>query len=227
MLNSDTLIDFDVIEILLITTIAFIGAFVHRFWEFIYDQRPITFKTWIAIFTNVLIVTIISLAISPMVRVAHPRFILIPPLLMGLAGEELIHKLIHIDSSTKLLDWFLRLFKLRDTPLENPPERDDKLEKVKDNHKELLEKIIRIDNKIEEALQEYAHTSDPSVLLNCYREAIYDISIIEIDYNKWHNVLDDVVISHYEDMIESYNLLTSLKNKYNEKIKNDIEKKDM
>ena len=227
MNNIDTLIDFDIIEILLITTIAFIGAFVHRFWMFIYDKHPITFKTWAIILVNMVTVTIISLAISPMLGLIHTRLILLPPLLMGLVGEELMYKLVHIESSAELLDWFLRLFKFRDTPLDKHPEKDEALEKEKNNHRELLEKIIGIDNKIEEALRTYSDTSDPAILLNCYKEVAYEISLVEMNYHKWQDSLDGVIHRSYQDMNDSYLILVKLKNKYDDKVKNNIENRDI
>ena len=222
MLYNETLIDFDIIEILLITTIAFIGAFVHRFWEFVSHNHPITVRTWICIFINMIIVTIISLILSPMMGIIHSRMILLPPLLMGLAGEELTNLLVHIDSSTRLLDWFLRLFKIRTTPLEHPPDKDNRLEEIRNGHRQLLEKIIKVDNKMNLALHDYTTTSNHTILLTCYREVVYDISMIELDYNKWQDSLDKVIVKYYQNMLDSYKILVDLKNKYDEKIKSDL-----
>ena len=217
MLSPETLIDFNIVEILLITTMAFLGSFFHRLWSFVFHRKPITLNTWMAILCNMIIVAIICLSLDPFVAAVHPRLVLLPPLLMGLVGEELINLLIHLDSSLGIIDWALNYFGIRKKDFHDPKLPDiTPQEQTHQKYQELLENIIDVINKIEEGLQEYEEVKDDKIILQCSRDISKDISMIELKYNSCTD-MDKTISKKYNEMMEVNAILTDLKKNYYKK----------
>ena len=140
--NLQPPIDISILEILLIIVCSFIGAFVHELLLFIGKGKRITIMVWINVIITVIVDGLICYAINPFItQVLHPRFMVIPPLLLGLMGTELVNKLTTVTGSLNLLEYVLGWFKITKsdkTPTpkspgdEDKPERDEKSENGSD-----------------------------------------------------------------------------------------------
>lgn len=157
-------IDISIIEILLMSIIAFIGAFIHEYISFIRRGKRITIMVWLNIFVTVIIDLIISISINPFVAKIHPRLVLLPPLLIGLLGTELAIRLSTIGGSTSLIEYILGFLKIKradttQTPKDNVPTVDDSLD----------DEIVKISAKMELLLTEYYREKNDELFLSVYK----------------------------------------------------------
>lgn len=157
-------IDISIIEILLMSIIAFIGAFIHEYISFIRRGKRITIMVWLNIFVTVIIDLIISISINPFVAKIHPRLVLLPPLLIGLLGTELAIRLSTIGGSTSLIEYILGFLKIKradttQTPKDNVPTVDDSLDDA----------IVKISAKMELLLTEYYREKNEELFLSVYK----------------------------------------------------------
>lgn len=157
-------IDISIIEILLMSIIAFIGAFIHEYISFIRRGKRITIMVWLNIFVTVIIDLIISISINPFVAKIHPRLVLLPPLLIGLLGTELAIRLSTIGGSTSLIEYILGFLKIKradttQTPKDNVPTVDDSLD----------DEIVKISAKMELLLGEYYREKNEELFLSVYK----------------------------------------------------------
>lgn len=165
-------IDISIIEILLISIIAFIGAFTHEYMSFILKGKRITFNMWCNIFITVIIDIIISVSINPFIVSISPRLIFLPPLLIGLLGTELAKKLITINGSASLLEYILGFFKIKRADTTNTP-KDDREEET--DVKKILAKqslddeILNIQIQIEILQEEYKINKDKEKFIEVYK----------------------------------------------------------
>ena len=85
---------------------------------------------WINITVTVVVDALICYAINPViVQILHPRFMVIPPLLLGLMGTELVNKLTTVSGSLNILEYVLGWFKITKsdkTPTPKSPGDEDK-----------------------------------------------------------------------------------------------------
>ena len=157
-------IDISIIEILLMSIIAFIGAFIHEYISFIRRGKRITIMVWLNIYVTVIIDLIISISINPFVAKIHPRLVLLPPLLIGLLGTELAIRLSTIGGSTSLIEYILGFLKIKradttQTPKDNVPTVDDSLD----------DEIVKISAKMELLLTEYYREKNEELFLSVYK----------------------------------------------------------
>ena len=157
-------IDISIIEILLMSIIAFIGAFIHEYISFIRRGKRITIMVWLNIFVTVIIDLIISISINPFVAKIHPRLVLLPPLLIGLLGTELAIRLSTIGGSTSLIEYILGFLKIKradttQTPKDNVPTVDDSLD----------DEIVKISAKMELLLTEYYREKNEELFISVYK----------------------------------------------------------
>lgn len=111
-MSIESAIEISVIEILLISIIAFIGSFIHEYMYFIGKGKKITITVWINVFITVIVDIIISISINPFIIALNPRLILLPPLLIGLVGNELVMRLTTLHGSTSIIEYILGFFKI-------------------------------------------------------------------------------------------------------------------
>ena len=208
--DLNLLVNIDFMEILLISTISFIGAFGHEFMLFLNQNKRITMSVWGEIFITMVTVTIISLSINPFVSTVHPRLILLPPLLLSLLGEELLNKLIHIDKSSKLFITILKFLHVKLPENVDLPEAEVSAAKNPDRHVELLKQIIDLKVNIEDNILQYNDSHNAANILSSYKQINTDVSLIKLKLREDPDV-EDIVITEYKEMVDSFNTLTSIR----------------
>ena len=159
-------INISIIEILLISTIAFIGAFIHEYISFIKKGKRVTLMIWFNIFITVIIDIIISVSINPFIISINPRLMLLPPLIIGLLGTELAMKLSTINGSTSFIEYILGFLKIKradttSTPINNSYDDYD--------NSSIDDEIIKINAQIEIILEEYELTKDDKKFIEFYK----------------------------------------------------------
>ena len=224
--DFNLLINIDLMEIMLISTISFIGAFGHEFMLFLNQNKRITMSVWGEIFITMVTVTIISLSIDPFVSTIHPRLILLPPLLLGLLGEELLNKLIHIDKSSKLFITVLKFLHVKLPENVDLPEAEVSNAKSPDRHVDLLKQIIDLKVSIEDSILQYHESKNTSMILTSYKQINTDVSLIKLKLREDPDV-EDVVITEYKDMVDSFNTLTNMRSIIIANKKDNIQSKEV
>ena len=181
--------DINIVEILLLSVLSFIGAFFNRFWQFLKNDTPITLRTWTIIFLNMTVVTIICVSINSFIMDIHPRLMLLPPFLMSLVGDELFIKLMHVNSSIEFIDWLLRTAKIKSGESSQTSHIDDDIKQQKHNesYQDIVKACVSITTKIEDGLIQYRKTNDINIILDCYREVVPEVSALEIRYRMEFN----------------------------------------
>lgn len=126
--NTDIALEISIVEILLITIISFLGASIHEILTYAINKaKPDLKRSSMNIAITILITSIISASINPFIMCISPRLILLPPLIMGLLGIEFASRLIHLQSSFKLLEYILGFFRItraRNTTIEDRKEEE-------------------------------------------------------------------------------------------------------
>ena len=180
---SGLITDINIVEILLLSVLSFIGAFFNRFYQFLKNDTPITLRTWAVIFLNMTVVTIICISIDSFLIDIHPRLMLLPPFLMSLVGDELFLKLMHVNSSIEFINWLLTTIRVKSGET-NQTTSDDINNQIKqhESYQEIVKACVSITTKIEDGLIQYKKTDDINHILNCYREVAPEVSALEIRY---------------------------------------------
>lgn len=159
-------INISIIEILLISTIAFIGAFIHEYISFLKRGKRVTLTVWFNIFVTVIIDIIISVSINPFIMAINPRLILLPPLIIGLLGTELAMKLSTINGSTSFIEYILGFLRIKRADTTSTP----KNESYDDyDNSSIDDEIIKINAQIEIVLREYELDKDNEKFIKFYK----------------------------------------------------------
>ena len=102
------------LELILIIVISFIASIMH---EYMISIKRFHIEDKIEIINNiimtVLIDTIICIAIDPLVAMVSHRLILIPPLILGLIGPQLLYYFSGISSTAKLIRYILATLRIK------------------------------------------------------------------------------------------------------------------
>lgn len=209
-------INISIIEILLISTIAFIGAFIHEYISFIKKGKRVTLMIWFNIFVTVIIDIIISVSINPFIISINPRLMLLPPLIIGLLGTELAMKLSTINGSTSFIEYILGFLKIKRADTTSTPTNN--LYDDYDNSS-IDDEIIKINAQMELILQEYESTEDYEKFIELYKsiksKSFKIKETIDTEYSK-----DSIPLNIALKMSEMIKLEISL-----DKIYNSIENK--
>ena len=170
-------IDVSIIEILLISIIAFIGAFIHEYISFIRKGKRITVYVWGNIFTTVLMSTIISVSINPFIANINPRLILLPPLLMGLLGTELALRLSTISGSSSFIEYilgFLKIKKSDETKSLIEQDEEDLSKKI-----DLEDEITNLQTQMEILIEEHNIDKNDKKFVEIYKFVKFQSSILK------------------------------------------------
>lgn len=174
--------DVSIIEILLISIIAFIGAFIHEYISFIRKGKRITIYVWGNIFTTVLTSTILSVSINPFLVTINPRLILLPPLLMGLLGTELALRLSTISGSSSFIEYILGFFKIKKLGGTKSPTDLDK--ENLDKKVDLEDEITNIQTQMEILMEEYKINKDDKKFVEVYKFVKFQSALVKEKTNK-------------------------------------------
>lgn len=98
-------------ELILIVIISFIGSLLHEYIVSI-KKNSIRQKSTIGINITITVLTdtLICLSINQIVSQFSPRLILLPPLIIGLIGKELVETLTTLKSATRFIAFIFSLF---------------------------------------------------------------------------------------------------------------------
>ena len=176
------------LEILFISVISLMGSLIHRYVIRSDDYKNDS-KLDIVIdsFIVVTVDTIICISIDQFIVSISPRLILLPPLLLGLIGKELIEYMSEIGSSFKLIEYILSFIGIRRKNAKAVDIDDIKVKKRKQNYINMIElernynqKILVLINKIDILISDYFdHKIDTTRFVLRYKKIILDICDIK------------------------------------------------
>jgi hypothetical protein len=145
LLTSET-----VTEIILVLGVSFIGSSIHEYVFRSEDNRSF-FKNpniWI----STVVSSIICYTINPLISDFNPRLMLLPPLLVGMAGMDLVRRLVTTEGSSSLIEYILGFFGVTNKktegtygvpPLEShQPQVDEHDDHVEPSHEDLTQQTL-------------------------------------------------------------------------------------
>ena len=134
------------LELILIITISLLASIIHEYMLTIkrfHDTRKLE------IFRNILMTvtidTIVCIAIDPLIHMVSPRLMLIPPLILGLIGPQLIYYLSGVSSTSKLIEYVLSFFGIKRSSKEI--DLDEVEKQVEERNKKEQEEAKRLDKE--------------------------------------------------------------------------------
>ena len=203
-----------IVESLILILISFIGSIIH---EYIFNHRSNFFKNPNVIIT-VVVSYLISFSIDPFIMQLSPRFILLPPLILGLLGIELATRLSTLKGSSSLLEYILGFLKIKRKGSKQEDygvptiEKENNEDKRKKNSK-LKRECISVNKKIDKLLRTNYMPIDE--FNSRYRRINYQICMItkSIDYEEEIPVdiafLVSDVMNKAEKLDHRYNVINS------------------
>lgn len=187
--------DIALLEILLVSGMAFIGAIIHEYIICIDVYKRITLRSWINIIMSVIISTIISLAINPFLFSNWPRGIIIPPFFLGLLGTQLVTKFVTFHESFGFVTYLVKLYRY----IRYGEKFDDQLEESKDlsvvdenDPDEILKRAISLRLQIRNAIDSYKANKDDCAYIEAYDTIKSDIRLYR---KKLEHDIDEKVIN--------------------------------
>lgn len=99
-----------ILELMLLFVVSYIGTIIH---EYIFIPGPTRYIKNIRIWLTVVMNLIICYSINPYIININPRLILLPPLILGLLGNELALRLGTIKGSTSFIEYILGFFGIK------------------------------------------------------------------------------------------------------------------
>ena len=161
-----------VMEILLVLGVSFVGATIHEY-VFRSDDHRHFFKNP-NIWVSTVVSSIICYTINPLISDFNPRLMLLPPLLLGMAGMDLVKRLATPEGSSSLIEYILGFFGVtnkktdgqygipqqqvqpEDPPEEEPPTNQETQQLVLPNHAlptlPSFESLMNLDNMVQSVL---------------------------------------------------------------------------
>ena len=187
------------LEIIFISVISLIGSLIHRYVIRSDDYKNDS-KLYIVIdsFRVVTIDTIICVSIDQFIVSLSPRLILLPPLLLGLIGKELIEYMSEIGSSFKLIEYILSFVGIHRKNAKAVDIDDIKVKKrkQKQNYINMIElernynqKILLLMNEIDILISDYFdHKIDTVRFVLRYKKIILDIRDIKEELKRKEDI---------------------------------------
>ena len=187
------------LEIIFISVISLIGSLIHRYVIRSDDYKNDS-KLYIVIdsFIVVTIDTIICVSIDQFIISLSPRLILLPPLLLGLIGKELIEYMSEIGSSFKLIEYILSFVGIHRKNAKAVDIDDIKVKKrkQKQNYINMIElernynqKILLLINEIDILISDYFdHKIDTVRFVLRYKKIILDIRDIKEELKRKEDI---------------------------------------
>jgi len=169
-----------ILEAILIILVSFVGASVH---EYVFGGVRKGFLKNPNVISTVVVVFIICYSINPLIVSFNPRFILLPPLILGLLGNELTKRMGTIKGTSSLLEYVLGFFSIKNKvekhdgldELETKTAKDKNEDKPPKEEKKKVESppSIEIDDRDEITIieEEFSRLSKELEKLKANREA--------------------------------------------------------
>ena len=95
-------------EILLVLGVSFVGASIH---EYVFQSE--TYRSFFKnpnLWISTVVSSIICYTINPLISNLNPRLILLPPLLLGMTGMDLVKRLATPEGSSSLIEYIIGFF---------------------------------------------------------------------------------------------------------------------
>lgn len=106
------------LEILLVLGVSFVGASVHEYVFRSEGNRVILRNP--NVWVSTIVSSIICYAVDPWVATINPRLMLLPPLLLGMAGMDLVRRLSTVEGSSSIIEYILGFFGITNKKTEGP-----------------------------------------------------------------------------------------------------------
>lgn len=183
--------EIELIEILLIIGVSFIGACVH---EYIFRSSSTTYRNFFKnsnIWISTLISSILCFIIDPWITAFNPRLILLPPLIFGLAGMDLVMRLVTLKGSTSIIEYILGFLGVHNSkednnygvPDANPstsPQEETTNEVLDNSQFEQLERLV--DNNfdaINNLIVRYYIHHDRTIFIHEYSHIKHNLQLLQ------------------------------------------------
>lgn len=184
-----------ILEIFLLLVVSYIGTIIH---EYIFIPGKTKFIKNIRVWLTVIMNFIICYSINPYIVEINPRLILLPPLVLGLLGNELAVRLGTIKGSTSFIEYILGFFGIK-----NKLNKEERQNLGVEEHREIPKQIIKEEET--EELKEEINTEKekPNIQLN--KKEIKKEKIIEETKTEEYNALTSGYPSDNEQSEEKEN----------------------
>ena len=207
--------DIAIIEVLLVSGIAFIGAVIHEYTMSIDVYKRVTLKSWVNIAMSVVVSTILSLAINPFFFSNWPRLALLVPFFLGLLGTQLVTKFLTIHESFGFIEYLIRLFRSikNGEPLVTPSDSKDLGVVDENDPDEILKKAISLKLQVRKAIEAYKLDKNDCDFVSFYDNTKSDIRIYhkkleELDNDSINN--DPIIKTELKELAEEEHLMDVL-----------------
>ena len=198
-----------ILEIFLTLIVSFVGAAVH---EFIFTPGKTSILRNAHVWATVSVDFIICYSINPYIVSLNPRLILLPPLIIGLLGNELAIRMGTIKGSTSMIEYILGWFNIKRNTTEEETtgvidepgviheeskkqikqEEDEEPEVIENNHTINLDsETITLDDNVNANIDKFF--SDKAVSLK------YDLDNMDNIVHFTLNELSDILIEYYSN----------------------------
>jgi len=239
-----------ILEILLTLIVAFVGAAVH---EYVFTPGETKLFRNAHVWATVSVDFIICYSINPYIISLNPRLILLPPLIIGLLGNELAIRMGTIKGSTSMIEYILGWFNIKRNTTEDETtgvndetgeiheeSKKPKQEKQEQNHSSinLDAETILIDDNINNNIDKFFTNKELSIkadldhMDNIIYYTLNEISEVLIDYYSdkdskkflFHYYSIKMKIKHIIQSITHYRFIPITTSiKYAEVLKKEIE----
>lgn len=165
-----------VLEILLLFVVSYIGTIIH---EYIFIPGKTKFIKNIRVWLTVIMNFIICYSINPYIIDLNPRLILLPPLVLGLLGNELAIRLGTIKGSTSFIEYILGFFGIK-----NKLTKEERESLGVEEHREIPNPILHKDEEESktdnnESQNTKTHTNEKSITTEDNKEKISKIDLVK------------------------------------------------
>ena len=158
-------------EILLMTTLSFIGSLMH---EYIVSVKKYHIKNLTSISINisltVIIDVIICISINQLILDISPRLVLLPPLIIGLVGKQLVDSLTSLKATSRIIAFIFSLLGMGDGSSSLPDPDNNGEESNENEKKEQPTKSVKKEESKEEKIKNFEIHSEK--LLNAMNNLI-------------------------------------------------------
>ena len=239
-----------ILEIFLTLIVAFVGAAVH---EYVFTPGETKLIKNAHVWATVSVDFIICYSINPYIVSLNPRLILLPPLIIGLLGNELAIRMGTIKGSTSMIEYILGWFNIKRNTTEDETTgvidepgiiHEEHKKQYHESHKEddqainLDAQTIVVDDNIQNNIEKFYTNKEISLqtdldnMDNIVHFTLNEVSDILIEYYSTKNA-KEFLTNYYSMKLKIKNIIQSMTSyrfipittsiKYAEILKKEIE----